>query len=202
MTNEHLYKNMLDAVQPLFSETERMVSALSETGTSDEVFCARLSQLAETGTTLRREATNFLTSDAVSAFDEALVYDAKRHVHTDIGRVLMQTRVYPDTDGLPDACRAGQDAGEKPEQNVTAKITREELCSAWQEILVSLKTGIWRKETVDIKKQITDAAVAAGVSVVFEQEPPREEADLRAYVKDATSKILAAVRAGETAVIL
>lgn len=181
-----LYANMLDAVRPQYSETENLVSELSDASLPEDAFTSGLAALVEAGATLRQDATGFLTSDAVSSFDEPLVYEAKRHVHTDVGRVLMQTRLYLQEGGAPDAGCTGQEA----------------LLAAWREVLASLKTGTWRKESVDVKKQITDAATAAGVSVVFENEPPTEEADLRAYVKDATAKILVAVRAGEDTVFL
>ena len=173
---------MLAAAPALFADLEKTFIAVSGLPHSGERFCSALEHLEEAGCGFRREATAFLTSDAAASFDENLVYDAKRHVHTDLGSVLTKTHLYlhtPDSTIVPDA-----------------------LLAEWQEVISSLQSGTWKAKTVDAKKQITDAGCAAGVQVFFSGDVPADEAELRAYMKEATTRILAAVRAGEETVTL
>ena len=184
-----------DATGNLLSDMEGAFSKLSEASLPDAVFYETLSKLEQWATTFRVDATHFLNSDETAGFKEALIYDAKRHIHTDLGRILNDSR----------ACLAGKSEGSDSASDAGAGAptkAREELVAEWQAVLSSLRTGDWRAEKTDAKEEITKAAEAAGVEATFVSEVPGDEESLRVYIKDAAAKILAAVRGGETTVTI
>ena len=185
-----LYGNMQSACSGLLAATKQALSEAADASRTGGDILSCLDRLEKTGALMRADATRFLTEEAVSSFDESIVYDAKRHVHTEIGRVLTETRLFV----------SGQ--GDAHTQDGKTERDCAEILAAWEAVLSSLQSGAWKKETVDARKQILDAAQAAGVQVRFVKELPEEEAEIRAYIREASVKIVAAVRAGEEAVTL
>lgn len=185
-----LYEKMQRACGDLIAETKRALSEAADASRTGGDILSRMDRLEKTGALMRADATRFLTEEAASSFEKSIVYDAKRHIHTDIGKVLTETRLL--VSGQGDAFTQGG----KTERECTR------LLAAWEAVLSSLQSGVWKKETVDARKQILDAAKAAGVQVRFVKELPKEEAEIRAYIKEASAKNVAAVRAGEEAVTI
>ena len=193
MNRQTLYQMAADATGSMLPDMEQALEALSAPSVTEEAFCEKLSELEQTGTAFRVDATRFLHTEETAAFEEDLVYDAKRHIHTDVGRVLNLSRAY--LSGMTEAGGSGTVAAvEIPE--------RADLVAEWQEVLQSLRTGEWRASETDVRQQITEAANAAGVKPVFGTEVPADEASRRAYIRDAAARILAAVRAGEASVTI
>ena len=141
---------------------------------------AALTCLEQTGSEIRKTVTELLTSDEEHGFDDDLVYDAKRHIHTDLGHVLTMT-----------ATRIQGDGSFVPA-----------LIKEWKDVLTGIRTGAWKAAQTDAKKQLKDAAKAAGVSLVFTETLPDDEKELRMFIRNASAKIVAAVRAGEERVTL
>ena len=155
-----------------------------------------LERMEQAGSAIRKEVTEFLTSDAVHGTDEDLVYDAKRHIHTDLGHVLMMTTAWLQGNASGDATARpdGQTASKAP---LLSALVKE-----WTDVLNGIRTGTWKAAQTDAKKQLKDAAKAAGVSLVFTESLPDDEKELRMFIKNASAKIVAAVRAGNDAVTL
>ncbi|MBR0164830.1 MAG: hypothetical protein IJQ12_09175 [Lachnospiraceae bacterium] len=119
----------------------------------------------------------------------------KQKIHADMGGVLVASRAYLSGDKGPEGTRAVTD--NKADDNARAA-----LVSHWQRVLHTMRTGEWDEEHPDVGAQILAAADAAGVKVTFVTAVPEEDEAVRRYVKDASAKIVAAVRAGERALTI
>lgn len=104
----------------------------------------------------------------------------KQRIHADMGGVLIASRAY----------LSEEDADNR---------ARDTLLCHWQRVLRTMRTGEWEEERPDVRGQILAAANAAGVNVTFVTALPAEEEEVRRYIKDASARIVAAVRAGERA---
>ena len=158
---------------------ERCLEHLTEEALSDAASREWLQRLVQTGEVFRAQATHFLNSDAVSGIGESLVYDAKRHIHTDLGQVLTLTRAFlREHKTLPLA----DPTGDKDRTSLTQTSTQQDpeqqkqLFNSWQEVLSSLRTGRWPEKETNVREQIMEAAAAARIEVVFASEMPRGEA--------------------------
>ena len=191
-----LYARILETVDQELARVEEDLSLLcgeeASAAPKGEALSQSLARLTESGTALRKRIMELLTSDAFADFDEALVYDAKRHVHTEMGGALTLVRACSAEGGADDSALSGEE-GEK---------NRLAICDKWRTILRSLKTGVWEEERSDVKQQLLQAAKAVGIRLVFVNDPPEEESEKRDYVKAASAKIVAAVREGKDALIL
>lgn len=161
---------------------------------------AALTRLEQTGSEIRKTVTELLTSDAVRGFDDDLVHDAKRHIHTDLGRVLTMTnwlRGEKYGEGFFGTLPGDESQKDRPRVSHGPALIKE-----WEDVLTGIRTGAWKAAQTDAKKQLKDAAKAAGVSLVFTETLPDDEAALRMFIRNASAKIVAAVRAGEERVTL
>lgn len=193
---EALYALLLHGAKAPLREAEELLAQQDGNAFSGQLSegecCLFLERLGQALSEVRSRMTALLSSEEAEAFDKDLVYDAKRHIHTDIGRLLTLMRVYPEgasprEGALPDAERMKQ---------------RQEIDAKCREVLKTLHTGRWQAEQTDVKGQLLAAAEAIGLSLSFEREPPGEEAALRAYVKEASARMAEAVKAGQSALLL
>ena len=193
---ERINETAKDRLRVVEDSLDRITRAQSGEDIPEADVREALARMEQTGSVVRKEVTEFLTSDAVGGTDEDAVYDAKRHIHTDLGHVLTMTTAWlqGNTSGDATARPDGQTGSGSPPLSALVK--------EWTDVLNGIRTGTWKAAQTDAKKQLKDAAKAAGVSLIFTETLPDDEKALRMFIRNASTKIIAAVRAGEDSVTL
>ena len=182
-----IYERMNRAAGALLREIEALLFP-EESGMPDEDFRERLKAAWEKGDAYRRKAYEILDEEMTGAAeaDAALLQRARRHIHTDTGRVLIATRYYLEKD-------------ERGEADATQK---EKLLSDWREVLDALRSGSFNEAQADVRAQLNAAGRETGIRIIYTGEIPTDAEGIRRYAREGSAKIIAAVRAGKTSVEL
>ena len=116
------------------------------------------------------------------------VLKAKINIHADMGNVLLQTKRLLMEMRLHKAIPSHEE--------------NEALHKQWWSVIAFLRGRKRQEKTPDVSAQLKDAAKAAGVSLTIRGPLPKEQEDLRQFVRDASKKIMECARAGEKELVL
>ena len=183
-----IYERMNRAAGALLREIEALLFPEESGISSGEDFREKLRTAWEKGDAYRRKAYEILDEEMNGAAeaDAALLQRARRHVHTDTGRVLIATRYFL----------------EKDERGESTAAQKEKLLADWREVLDAIQSGSFNEAQADVRTQLNAAGKETGIRIIYTGEIPTDPENIRRYAKEAAAKIMAAVRAGETSVEL
>ena len=125
-----------------------------------------------------------VSRDFFAGFGETLPPEVQKHkeaVHALTGTAVTASRLYLDE---------------------ADRITEEEVRETYRKLHVLLKTGAYAQVLPDAAAQLYAAARDAGIKLTITSPIPEDEMELRGFIRNASMKMLQAIREGKDVAVL